>query len=110
MRRKRNSGGFVELIKENLFGIVLFAFVLVVILQSLGNAGESGAQEEKRIAEQSIRRAIVSCYAVEGMYPGSYEYLRDNYGVRIDEDKYAVKYEIFSANIMPVVTIIEVSR
>ncbi len=52
-------------------------------------------------------RAVISCYATEGSYPESYEYLQKNYGVSINEDKYAVFYEAFASNMMPDITIIE---
>ena len=41
------------------------------------------------------------------MYPPDYEYLKDNYGIRVDEEKYAVFYSVFASNMMPDVTVIE---
>ena len=51
---------------------------------------------------------MVSCYAIEGAYPESFDYLKENYNLYIDEDKYSVQYMVFASNIMPTVTIIEV--
>ena len=70
-------------------------------------ASDTSRAEAKRIAEDSIRRAVVSCYALEGRYPDSYEYLRDHYGLRIDEDRFIIHYEVFASNIMPDITVIE---
>lgn len=89
---------------------LLFCAVLTVFFLAVGKAGETGTVEEKRIAEQSVRRAAVSCYAAEGFYPDSYDYLREHYHVRIDETKYAVQYEAFASNLMPEITIVEVGR
>ena len=35
-----------------------------------------------------------------------YEYLKDHYGVRIDEEKFAVDYRIFASNVMPDITVL----
>lgn len=57
---------------------------------------------------QGVRRAAVSCYAVEGAYPESYEYLKEHYGAMVDEENYAVFYEVFASNIMPDITVIQI--
>ena len=51
---------------------------------------------------------MVSCYSIEGVYPQSIAYLTEHYGLRIDGEKYAVRYEVFADNIMPQVRVIEV--
>lgn len=51
--------------------------------------------------EESLRRAAVSCYAQEGFYPPSAEYLMDHYALRYDEDRYFVHYESCGSNRMP---------
>ena len=108
MRQRKFAGGPLDIIKDNIFPILLFAGIIAIFVVSLGNAKESSAAEERRIAEESIRRAVVSCYAIEGTYPESYEYIKDNYRVRIDESKYFVRYEVFASNIMPEFRIVEV--
>lgn len=45
------------------------------------------------------------CYAIEGQYPESVAYLEENYGLRIDHDRYIVHYDIFADNIMPEITV-----
>ena len=60
-----------------------------------------------RMAEQAVRQAAVSCYALEGAYPASYADLKQRSGVAVDEEQYIVFYEIFASNIMPDVTVLE---
>lgn len=110
MKQRKFRGGPLDVIKENIFSILLFVAVAVIFMNGLGSAKQSSEAEERRIAEESIRRAVVSCYAIEGAYPQNYEYIKENYGVRIDESKFSVMYEIFASNIMPEITIFEVSR
>lgn len=85
----------------------VFAVMLALFLGGISDARKSSDKEGRRIALESIRRAAVCCYAVEGSYPASYEYLRTNYGVRVDEVRYAVVYEVFASNVMPEITVIE---
>lgn len=100
----------MAVLKDNIFSILLFAAIAAVFIAGLGSARRGSAAEELRIAEESLRRAVVSCYAVEGTYPESYEYIKENYSVRINEDKYVVLYEIFGSNIMPEITVFEVIK
>ncbi len=73
-------------------------------VQKLGNGGQ--AENLKQI-DSSIRKATLTCYAVEGVYPPTVDYLKENYGIQIDEEKYTVYYEIFGDNIMPEITVME---
>ena len=56
--------------------------------------------------EQAIRRGCTACYAAEGMYPPSLDYLRTRYGVQIDETRYAVGYSVIGEKkLMPDITV-----
>jgi len=57
--------------------------------------------------EDSLRKAAVACYAAEGVYPPDLNYLTEHYGIQIDEDRYAVFYEVFAENLMPEITVVE---
>jgi hypothetical protein len=105
MRKTLKSiAGFL---KRNIVGLLFFVFITAVFFNVVGGADRKSYEEEKRIALESLNRAAVTCYAVEGRYPESYEYIKENYGVRINEGKYTVVYEIFAANIMPQIMIID---
>ena len=58
--------------------------------------------QEKQSLEEAIQRDIVTCYALEGVYPESLEYLKEHY-----EDRYIVNYEALGSNLMPDVTVME---
>ena len=51
------------------------------------------------------RRASVQCYAIEGRYPPSLEYLAQHYGIQIDKERYDVFYSGFASNFMPDITV-----
>ena len=91
-----------EVLKGLLTLVVLAAFWI-----ALANL-EGGQGEQRRIhQEESIRRAAVTCYAVEGIYPPDLDYLRRHYGLQVDEKHYDVFYEVFASNIMPDITVVE---
>jgi len=56
--------------------------------------------------ELAVRRSAVACYAAEGIYPPTLDYLVEHYGVQI-EDQYIVYYDIFASNLMPDITVLE---
>lgn len=85
----------------------LFGVLLSFVLNALTGAQDRTGAEGIRIAEESIRRAAVSCYAAEGAYPPSFAYLKQHYGVSVNEKRYAVHYEIFASNIMPDIMVTE---
>lgn len=60
-----------------------------------------------RTLEQAIHKSVAHCYAVEGVYPESLEYLKEEYGISYDSEKYFVDYQIWGENIMPDITIIQ---
>lgn len=87
---------------------ILFTLaVIAMIIYGLSVTERSSRSEGIRVLEDSIRRAAVTCYAVEGSYPVSVSYIEEHYGVQIDKTKYAVHYEIFASNVMPDIIIVE---
>lgn len=94
-------------IKIHGVNLLLFAVLLGLVLYTLPSIVESNRAEQLRMTELSLRRSVASCYALEGQYPPNVEYLRENYGLQLNEEKYVVHYEIFAENIMPEITVLE---
>ena len=67
----------------------------------------STSQEQAKTLERAIRKSVIQCYAVEGSYPPSLEYLQEHYGIFYDSDSFYVDYISIGSNIMPDITIIE---
>lgn len=87
---------------------VLFSLVMIVmIVYGLKQTEISNRAEGMRILEDGIRRAAVTCYAIEGFYPDTIGYIEDHYGINIDRTRYAVYYVVFASNIMPDITVLE---
>ena len=100
--RKRLSGVARKLVTLVAMLLVLAAFIGLTQL-----TGSSASSQGLAIAGQSVRRAAVQCYALEGSYPPSYEYLRENgYGAYVDETLYFIDYQFLASNLMPDITVL----
>ena len=86
---------------------VLILVVLLFFFTALHNLKAGNGKEGKEQLEQALLRSVVACYAVEGIYPPSVDYIKEHYGIQIDEEKYLVQYEVFAENLMPDITVLE---
>lgn len=105
MRTKRyHSRGFWI---STALGLALFVGVLLWVLHGVREASAISDREGLRMAERAVRQAAVSIYALEGAYPATYEDLKANSGIAVDEEKYTVFYDIFASNLMPEITVVQ---
>ena len=74
---------------------------------AVGNLHRGQRTEGRQQLEEALRRAAVACYAAEGVYPPTLEYLTGHYGVQIQEERYTVFYEVYANNLMPEITVLE---
>lgn len=98
-KRERGSLGYILSFAALLLGLLFF----LACTRSI--AGKAGEERLNALAE-AVRRASVQCYAIEGRYPPSVEYLEEHYGVSIDRSRYHVFYDGWASNIMPEITIL----
>lgn len=87
------------------FAVLVFALIAGLFLLSLISTAQRNDAREEQMISDALQRAIVTCYAVEGKYPPSLAYIYENYGVRVDESRYAVFYDVIAANVMPSVNV-----
>lgn len=83
--------------------LILLPAALYFSARTLGSRADD---ESRELAEQSIRRAAVQCYALEGTYPVSWDHLKEVYGVSVDERRYFVDYQYVASNLMPDITVL----
>lgn len=98
--RGQNKGLFLA--------VIVFVLLVGLFLLSLLTATQRNEANEREMMSDALRRAIVTCYSVEGKYPPSLDYIYENYGVRIDESRYVVFYDVIAANVMPSVDVISI--
>ena len=79
---------------------------LCFVLTAVGNVETGQKQESEKRVEDTIKKAVVNCYAIEGRYPATLDYVEEYYGLQINRERYDVFYEVFADNIMPEITVL----
>ena len=87
--------------------ILLLAAMFFVLFKAMVNLTAAQSSAGRDSLEAAIRRNVMTCYAEEGVYPPSLDYLLDNYGMYFNDSDYIVHYDIFAENIMPDITVIK---
>ncbi|WP_283607395.1 hypothetical protein [Faecalispora anaeroviscerum] len=87
--------------------LLLFAALLAAFSIGFTHLEQVNRRNTSSLLLQKIDRAVINCYAIEGTYPPSFEYLEENYGVQVDDQKYYVDYQIFASNIKPEIRLVE---
>ncbi|MCR5784140.1 MAG: hypothetical protein K6G40_00665 [Eubacterium sp.] len=86
--------------------LLLFVVVLVIFIRAVSVFGTSNTEKQKESLENALNKTIVECYALEGAYPPSLEYLKEHYGLLYNEDLFFVDYDYIGSNLRPDTTVI----
>ena len=92
--------------KDIAAGVAFVALIVgfIVLVNSL--TATSGGQETQLVYD-AVKNATLTCYAVEGTYPETLDYLREHYKLAYNTDKYVVEYDAFASNLMPTINVLE---
>ena len=88
-----------------LLSIVLVLAAAVLLVNRISTAQDAA---ETDIVRDAVKNAAITCYAVEGAYPDSVDYLREHYRLAYDEDRYMITYDAFASNMIPDIWVTEV--
>lgn len=83
--------------------------VLLAFSTALSGLSDGRGEEDKRQLEQALQQGCLACYAAEGVYPPDLAYLQEHYGVQVDEARYQVIYSAFADNLLPEITVLELT-
>ncbi len=86
---------------------VVFVLVLLLFSLLLRDFSEETRQRQRQALETALNRCIVACYALEGKYPESLDYLQEHYHFVYNQEQFVIDYQLLADNIMPEVTILE---
>lgn len=86
--------------------VAVFALVLALVMGIVGNFARRADERQLQMVHGAVKRAALTCYAVEGHYPQKLDYLREHYGLRYDAERCLVVYDAFASNIMPGIRVI----
>jgi hypothetical protein len=89
-----------------IISLIILAGFIFFFIAGVTSVDDTTTQEQAKSLETAVRRSIAQCYAVEGTYPPSLDYLTEHYGLIYDNDSYYIDYTAIGSNIMPDVTIL----
>lgn len=92
------------------FSVVIFVLIAFFVFLAIEASGKGTIEKQQESLENALARDIVQCYAIEGTYPPSLDYLKEHYGLVYDESTFFVDYQPIAANLYPDVTVIKVSK
>lgn len=93
--------------KSVILSVLVAAAVLVTAKVSLSGFSSWVDDQSLEFAKNSVSRSVVLCYATEGVYPESLDYLEANYGLVLDREAYIYHYEPLGGNLFPQIMIIK---
>ena len=103
LREKKTFFDWLLRAAEFLLPVLLLGVLALSVAHVRSDAAATGREQ----LETSVRRAVTACYALEGTYPQSWEYLAEHYGLQVDESRYTVHYTVTGRNILPEITVTE---
>ncbi|MBO4808078.1 MAG: hypothetical protein J5537_03485 [Lachnospiraceae bacterium] len=86
--------------------LIGFILLFIVFIKGIASVSETTIDKQKESLTTALNRSITQCYAVEGTYPPSLEYIENHYGLTYDHDKFFVDYQVYGANMYPTVTVL----
>lgn len=86
--------------------ILTFLLLITLLLSGVNSLGNTTLVKQQESLETALSRSISQCYAVEGVYPPSLEYLSEHYGLIYDSDTFFVDYKSLGSNLFPEVTVL----
>jgi len=87
--------------------VAVFILIAVLFIPSVTAVSEGNIRRRRESLELALGRAVTTCFAWEGRYPPSIEYLEENYSLTYDKDRFYIGYTVLGTNIRPDYTIIE---
>lgn len=95
-----------RLIKSRGLYLLLFA-VLIALAAVWGLSSISDQVDDNQLEfmENAIRRSAIQCYALEGRFPETVEYLEENYSLALDKKRFIIDYDYIAGNIIPQINV-----
>lgn len=84
-------------------GVLLAAIAVMIALAvfAFEKMEKTSENTQAELVLSVVKRALATCYATEGAYPMSLDYLKENYALSYNEERFYVFYDAFASNVMP---------
>lgn len=91
---------------DSLLYILFFLIMIIILNQGLNTLATTKEEEVLNSVKNTVNRAVITFYAIEGRYPPGIDYLIENRGLIVDLDRFTVHYNFIGANIMPQIIVV----
>ena len=88
-------------INGTLINIILFGVIIIVFMAAIRYTAGNTMNRQEEVLNRALERDIVQCYAENGYYPPSLDYIKEHYGLIYDEGSFFVDYTPVGGNIYP---------
>ncbi|MCR4587802.1 MAG: hypothetical protein K5682_05285 [Lachnospiraceae bacterium] len=106
MNRFEKRSALSQHLKKIPLSLVVIVVVFLLFFRGLATVSGNTLDKQEDALNRALNRSIIQCYAVEGTYPPSLDYLKEHYGLIYDEELFFVDYTAIGSNIRPDVTVI----
>ena len=81
--------------------LILVIALIFICLSNIDGFWEGKQEKSTKSIEEAVKKMALECYALEGSFPPSVEYLKENYGLIVNNDAYFYHYQANGSNIPP---------
>lgn len=99
----------MRLISKHRFlaAMILAAVILIAaVLVWAGISSRNSMADQTESIRDTIMSRALQCYVIEGAYPESLDYLKENYGLAVNTEDYRIVYIPYAENLPPEVKVI----
>ena len=86
---------------KNIIRILVVAIFIIICLHTFNSVSFYSSNEDLQRITDAVNHLSLKCYSIEGKYPKTIEYLKENYGLLVNEDDYQVIYYYQGDNLQP---------
>lgn len=88
-------------VNRTLVSIIIFALMIAAFLFAINYTSQATLNHQEEALNEALERDIVMCYAQNGYYPPSLDYIKEHYGLIYDDALFLVNYQPVADNIRP---------
>jgi len=93
--------------KKDIAAAAIFVALIAGFVLLINSLTSTSGEQETQLVYDAVKNATLTCYAVEGTYPESLDYLREHYKLAYNSERFVVEYDAFASNLMPTITVRE---
>ena len=81
--------------------LILVIALIFICLSNIDGFWEGKQEKSTKSIEEAVKKMALECYALEGSFPPSVEYLKENYGLIVNNYAYFYHYQANGSNMPP---------